>query len=347
MKTNRKNLVDILQAVKPGIAAKEIIEHSTSFIFHNNCIMTCNDEIYVSHPLPKELELEGAVQAKEFLALLNKLTDEEIDIECSQSEIKVKGKKSKAGIKLSTADNVDDLLSAIGTPKKWQKIPEKFLDGINFCLFSTGNDFTKPLLTCVYCNGEKMYSTDGYRITTFSLSNKKVTETMLIPSNAAAELKSFKPKEFSSTSGWIHFKTTNDVIFSCRTIEGEFPAAKIDTILENSQTGQKAKLPTDLTDALDRAGIFSSTAIKNDSRIKITLDDGLLTVRGEGSIGWFEESSRIRYKGEGMEFEVSPVFLQDILSHTTEVIIGDSLLAFEGENFIHAISVLAPKAGKK
>jgi len=51
MKINKNELKNALEIVKPGLANKEIIDQSTSFAFMNDCIVTYNDEISVSHPV--------------------------------------------------------------------------------------------------------------------------------------------------------------------------------------------------------------------------------------------------------------------------------------------------------
>lgn len=347
MSTNRKDLLKVLQLVKPGLAAKEIIEQSTSFIFTKGQVIAYNDEISVSHPI-KDLALEGAVQAKELFALLNKLTDETIELESTDTELIIKGKKSKAGIKLEIKTNIEDTLKALGTPKKWHPVPATFLEAIDFCLFSVGRDMTKAMLTCVYCGGSDIISSDGFRITIYKLGKGKM-EPVNLPGIAAASLKNYNPTEYSETAGWIHFRTKDEVVFSCRTMAGTYPVDKIKGFAEKIE-GEKAKLPEGLAEALERAGIFSAgqdIKASTDDRIKITLDDGTLTVRGEGQAGWFEESNRVRYKGELLEFEVSPAHLLAILAHTDEVIIGENMLRFESGNFIHLVRTLAAKKGKK
>ena len=78
MKITKDELINTLKAVRPGLAAKEIIEQSTNFIFKDNTVATYNDEIMITHPT--DLDLEGAVQASHFFTLLNKVKDEEIDL---------------------------------------------------------------------------------------------------------------------------------------------------------------------------------------------------------------------------------------------------------------------------
>ena len=344
MQTNRQQLIDILTAVKPGLANKEILEQSTSFIFAAGKVLTYNDEVSVQHPLPDSLRLEGAVAAKELFALLNKLPDEEIDLETTENELVVKGKKTKAGIRLQVATTVEETLRVLGDPQDWIPLPEKFLEAIGFCLFSTGRDMTKPMLTCVCVDGGDVVSSDDRRITRFMFPAESSIQMMLIPATSAKALQAYPVTEYALTKGWLHFRTEDDVVFSCRGVEGQYPVDKIITILDRAD-GESVKLPTGLAETLERAGVFSTGASKIDvgNRVKLSLTEGQLVVRGESEAGWLEEINRVRYKGPDIEFEVSADFLQAILAHSGDMVVGENLLKFAGDDFVHVVSVMGRK----
>lgn len=344
-KANRKNLHAILSAVQPGLSSREIIEQSTCFIFNKGQVLTYNDEIAVSHPI--DLELEGAVQAKELMKLLEKMKDEEIEIETTESEMIVWGMNSETGIKLETKTNVDAIVEVLGKMKGWKDIHEKFWDNVSFCLFSTGRDVTKPLLTCVSCTEKHIMSTDEIRITVCDLDKSGVAN-LNIPASAMHTLLSYHPTEIALSKGWAHFKNESGAIFSCRTMEGDYPNEKILSIIDNIK-GDEVSLPTDLVDALERAGIFATSSdqkVASAHRVQIEINNNKLTVRGEGQKGRHKEVSRLRYKGPSLEFEINPDFLRDILKHATNMIVGDRALRFEGENFVHVIRTAIPKAKK-
>ena len=347
MKIDRKHMLEVLQAVKPGLASKEVIEQSTSFIFTDGRVMTYNDEIAISHPL--DIDLEGAVIAKEFFNLLSKLHDEEVDVSTTKSELAVKGKKNKAGIKLELKTNIDEIIGVLGKVKKWNALPASFTQGLGFCLFSTGKDMTRALLTCIHCSGNSMMSSDDVRITLFEMGKKADMPAINIPATAAYELKSFEPIEYSTTKGWAHFKSKGGAVFSCRILEDAYAKEKIMSLVEKAIKGDSISLPNGLSDALERAGIFSTSMdIKTivDNRVRVTLDEGTMTIRGEGNSGWFEETNRIRYKGDLVEFDINPTFLQSILPHTNEVILNQRTLCFQSDDFTHVILTLIPKKKK-
>ena len=66
---------DILQAltiVKPGLSSKDVIEQANSFAFIDGRIITYNDELSISHPIPG-LAIEGAIKADVLYGLLSKI----------------------------------------------------------------------------------------------------------------------------------------------------------------------------------------------------------------------------------------------------------------------------------
>jgi len=343
MKVNRKHLIDILQLVKPGLASREIVEQTASFVFYDGQIITYNETIGIRHKLASDLkELDGiAIQAKELYDLASKLSDEEINFTVKESELIVSGKKSKAGIRLQEA-NIKDWLKDMGKPKDWDELPASFCNALSFCAFSTTRNLTEAVLTCIYMNKSTAVSSDNIRVTSYDLGKKTNLPEMLLPVISIMSVIDYNPLEYSMDEGWIHFRNEHGTIYSCRRMESNYP---VDTALKHLKEieGPVIKLPDNLIDILSRAGIFSSrdSKISVDNRVRITLSDGMLTVRGEGSGGWFEETSRIRYKGEEIIFETNPDHLNAILQHTNEMIVGPSALKFEGEYFQHMISGIA------
>ena len=76
-----------------------------------------------------------------------------------------------------------------------------------------------------------------------------------------------------------------------------------------------------------------------EKQIKIIISNGKVTCRGEGDVGFFEESIRTRYKGDPIEFTIHPDFLAEVLPHLQTAVIGESKILFSGESFDHVISI--------
>jgi len=147
--------IDVLNAlaiVKPGLANSELIEQTTSFAFIEGKVVTYNDEISISHPVP-EIKIEGAIKAEELYHLLNKIKRDEIELEIVGGEVQLKSGKIKAGIVMQK--EVILPLDEIEEKSKWKKVPDGFLDCIKFAMGACGRDaVNQPVLTCVHISKE-------------------------------------------------------------------------------------------------------------------------------------------------------------------------------------------------
>lgn len=352
MKVDRKHFISVLQSVQPAVASKELVEQSTSFIFTGSQVMAYDDELCISHPL--ETEFECAVLAKELLAVLLRIKDEEVDVQTNETHLVVKGKKNKAGIKLEWKTNVEEISKTLGMAKDWNALPNNFMEGLGFCALSVGKDNSKPLSKCIHCHGNSMLSTDNRRITVYYLQAIPDTgmEELNIPGSAVRALSSFDLQEYALSDGWVHFKAANDAIVSSRTIAGKFPREKAFEFIAKAQRAENdVKMPSTLPEMLKAASVFTSSSTTGakksveDSHVQISINSGLLTVRGEGPAGFFEESARCKYQGDAIEFECVPDFLNKILAHTDTAVVDQGSLLFEGDNFEHIIRTFA-KSGR-
>jgi DNA polymerase III sliding clamp (beta) subunit (PCNA family) len=152
-------------------------------------------------------------------------------------------------------------------------------------------------------------------------------------------LAAFKPVEFSGPKdGWIHFKNASGVLFSCRTVNEEYP--DISAFIKSK--GTRLSIPEHTLEVLDRAGIFTDEAQHN-YYVDITLRGKAMVIKGKNQVGWLEERVTVDYTGEPHSFQINPKFLQEILKHHAEAIVSGQLLKFRTKDFVHCCVVVAPE----
>ena len=211
--------------MKPGLANKEIIEQTTSFAFFEGRVVTYNDEISISHPL-EGLKLEGAVIADKLYALLGKIKKEEIEIKVEGSEILISSGRIKAGLTLQSEIKLP-LGEEVMTKSKWKALPEKFTKSVSFVMTSCSRDMSRAVLTAVHINKDGFIeASDSYRVARCDLGEEMPVKTFLLPASSAVEMVKFNPTYIAEGKGWIHFKTEEDSIMSCRIFEDEYPDTK-------------------------------------------------------------------------------------------------------------------------
>jgi DNA polymerase III sliding clamp (beta) subunit (PCNA family) len=335
MEIERQKLLDALQFVKPGLSSKEMIEQSTSFAFKEGRIMTYNDEISVSHPLP-EFDIEGAVKAEEFYALIDKTNKDKIEIELTDAEVLVKCGRIKAGLVLQNEFKLP--IDEIGEVGDWKVLPDGFLDKLRFTVFSCSKDMSMPVLTCVHVDTENsvMESCDNFRATKMTFGALGVNP-FLIPSSSASILTGYKVREVAEGDGWIHFRNEQNTIFSCRVFEDNFvntkPLYKID--------GDKLRLPSGIQELLERSKVMAKRDTMLDEVVQVILKKDKITIKSQGDYGWIEESDKIKYTGEGVTFYINPTFLAEICNLLRNCYISENKLKFVGEDWEHVVILLS------
>ena len=336
MKLNKQELIKALEIVKPGLANKEMIEQSTSFAFMDGRVVTYNDEISISHPV-KHLDITGAVKADKLYGFLNKVKKDEIDFEITESEIELTAGKSRAGLVLQNEIKLP--LEELGGIGKWKPVPDGLAEAIEFAVFSCSNDMSKPILTCVHVRKEldRTESSNGYRATHRKFEGALPVPSFLIPSSSARALGSYPITHIARGAGWVHFKTKNDTVFSCRVFADNFP--EISHLFEFD--GDEITLPKTIGDILDRAGVFKSQDRFVDDMVEVKLANKKITIRVERDSDWFEEEANIRYSDIPISFQIQTNFLKEICARTQKCIISEKMLKFKGDNWEHILALTA------
>ena len=328
MKINRNEILKTLVVLQEGLSQKDINQFS-SIVFKKNYAFSYNDEVAVSHPI--KTDIVGAVPGKELYQLISKVSSEEVELTIKDNELFVKGSRAKAGLRLEAEILIP--LDELGTPDKWVGLPENFCEAVSFCMPTCCRDLTFPALVCVHITSEYAESCDNYRVSRFEFveASKAFKKPILVPARNLKSILNIEPVEFASTDGWVHFKNEDNVVVSSRVYQDEFP--DVEGFLKVK--GKKTNLPKKLNEVLDRANVLS-----DGERITIDIGGDSLTVKAQGKAGWFEEKVKT-IEGVDCEFDITPEFLKSVLKLDAEMIVGKTMLAFKGENFIHSVLLLS------
>ena len=333
---DREEFTKALVSVKAGLADKDIVEHSSSFVFANNHVITYNDQISMRYPL--NIDIEGSVPAVPLLAFLQRVTKEEVTLEQKENELVIKCSRAKAGIPM-VADIPAHLVGFKVPRKGWKKLPSTFSKAIGLCAFSASKDMTKPVLTNLHIGKDVIESSDNYRISQATV-DFNFGGDVLIPATVARYISEFD-HEACQHGSWVHFRNKDKAVMSCRMFAGEFPA--LDNFLEVK--GKKITFPKKLKEILDRAGVFSKADFDNDRAVVISVKKERMKIRAESPEGWFEETVKASNMKD-LSFSVHPDFLGEVLSiQKAKIILTDNAIVFKSHNktddsdFTHLVSL--------
>jgi len=331
-KINREKLIITLNKLKAGLSSKEILEQSDSFIFYKGNAYSYNDEIWVNSPC--DIEEDFAVKSTELLSILAKLQGEEIYVGLKNDQLLIKDGKARLGI--VTDKEITLPLEEFEKKKKWYEVPDDLIEGVKLCLPACSRDMSKPALGCIHIKNNYVEACDIYNLARFKMKEEFKKE-LLIPSDIISELiKNDSYTKYATSEGWVHFKESNKLIFSCRTLKAKYP--DLDKLLEQQKEFiGTVKFSKELTGILEKAAIFSDA---EDSLVDVSLKGKKAVIRGEGKQGWFEEKTVVQHGVEKeIEMVVNPKSLIQVLRMNREVKVYEGSILAENEQLIYILII--------
>lgn len=345
MKINSKELLSILSELVPGLASKEVLEQSKCFIFTGGWVCTYNDQIMVQRPFDMEIEEDLIVNAQELLKLLTNMVEQEIDITFDGKKLHIKGKRSKT--KIPVQNEIKLPVNDISIPEEMVTVPEDLMEALSFCLFTCGKDTLFPILTCICINGAEVVSSDNIRGTRYTMESEMgFEEDILLPHYVVSNLVKYNVHSVAVETDWIHFFADNDIVFSCRTVEGEFP--NTEPLFEDDDMIEFTLPDTEVLDSLERAQIFSKTGSALDDHVTLKLSEGAVYITGNSDRGTHTERLKLEEEvEEEIFFSIHPSFLRQIIQRESYTMKQNgSKLLVEGENFDHVALLYAEDEGE-
>jgi DNA polymerase III sliding clamp (beta) subunit (PCNA family) len=342
MKIDRQKLVDILTAVKPGLAKKAIVEQSTHFIMTGEEILTYNDQICILYPF--KTDFTCSIVAEEFYKILSGISQKEIDLSFKGEKLHIKAEGLDAGLSTDTGEDIMDIVRVLDLDKVKKKktdLPADFMGAITLCMFSASkNAAANPSLTCLFIEDEWIVSTDGHRISEYKM--KSIMDcSILVPAAAAMELVKFNVKKYAIGAGWIFFFTSDGIAFCSKLVVGEFPDyANVMKDFDKTEI----VLPKDIKQMIATSSVLAAGELDQDRQIKIEIEKNKFRCRGQNEQGWVQSEKKFEYKGDDISFSINPFFLDKILDHTKSMFYGENRVLFKDKSFKHVIALMRPRS---
>jgi len=274
-------------------------------------LVTFNDEVYVSVPLLSGIK--AVVAHKQLYELLRKTSGIDIELWLDGSYLVVKSNTDMTARVGITEDILlpIDMIPAV-EDDLWDKLDEGITEKYVYCLQTVSKNMSKPALCTIHWKENVLESTDNYQITRCT-TNTYLQDgvDVMLPSNSVSELVKHDPAFYQIADGWVHFKTLDSTIFSCRTFDGSFPdTSKALELRSNIPIKFSPRLPK----ILERAITLADKDSVGDYRVKVTIENDRLTVHSGQDFRQFEESCGITcHHHEKFEFTINPQFFIKML----------------------------------
>jgi hypothetical protein len=308
MDVKRSELLKALKQCLPGIeSGNAVLEGADLFVFQSGFVHSYNDLISVSVPVKSEGllddEIQGAVRAEEFYGIINKFSGEMISFDPLDDKWVLKSGKARAELTLMTGDFSKRFETIAPEKKKWKALPIEFTQGLGISRMTNNRN----AISGIYITNQDIMSSDGYQINRYSYEGPDIDPFWISDASAGELLKVGALESIQIKTTWVHFRTSDGVVFSLKTLQAEkWPYEKLVSVLDAHAKSKKdiaATFPKDLFDAIDRAASFYLD-ISDSKVVRLVISPKNIKVSAERAAGKFQEI--VDWKEEHSEFDFEP-----------------------------------------
>ena len=316
---NREAFMRALEACKSGLAAREVVEQSCSYVFLSGEVATYNDEASVRGPSGLPKDFNGAVQATQLSEVLRRIDADEVKIASDGDVFAVSTKGTSCEFALESDIRLP--LKAVDKPGKFSKLHDDFAEAMNLVRQCAGKDESRPSLTCVHVAKNWLEASDDYQVCRWKMKTG-FTQPTLVKRTSVESVAQLGVTEFSEGEGWVHFRNARGFTLSCRRYADEYASETFDPALKAE--GQKITLPKQLKEACELANVFSQENI-DVNLVRVSLkpgSPGKISVEGVGITGKVKKTLSANWSGDAVAFQIPPTLLIELVGRYNEVQIG-------------------------
>jgi DNA polymerase-3 subunit beta len=325
LKANKAAMAEALQVALPIVPAR-----SPKPILQNLCLVVEEGLLRI---LATDLELgiwcdvkqvkveetgKAAIPARELSAIVRNMPDEEISLESSANDCRIKGVDSEYRLMGEDPNDYPEVPDFEGDPT-FSISREEFFRMIDLTAFCAARERRRYALNGIHMaikgNALELTATDMKRVAIVrrKIRGKVDEKKLILPTKALTHLpRMTKPDEETVDvlieDNVVLFRTTQGVLCS-RQIEGQFPPCEsvIPTGYEI-----KVELPRETFEtAVERAAILSSEDARS---IRLSFEKGKLTLSSQSSdLGSARVEMPVEYSWDALEIGFNPTFLTDVL----------------------------------
>lgn len=325
MKTAKKELLKVLESVKPGIASRGVVESMAYFLFSGTDIITYNDKISIQHPFKTDFNL--FVKADDLYKMMTKLSVDDVALAEKDGKLHVQCETMQADLATIEDDEISARIANVDKSLKTAKflpLPDNFCESVSLCSFIASKQESYQTLTCVHVTGENCISSDNMRIAHATMDGK--VTPMFIEASEVRSLIAINPTEYAISKAWLHFRNEDKCIFSIRKVNGDFP----DFVQFFDFKGTEIKLPKSLIEGMDIASVFTDDLAP---QTEINISKGVCIISVKSDSGTIKYRSKIDYSGSDIVFRINPDFLKEMMAHTSSIIVHKDKVRLETDNF--------------
>jgi hypothetical protein len=332
VKVDREQFLTELTSVKPGLSNREFLEQSSCFCFQNGELLTFNDQVCCRRRTC--FPLTGAVRATLLTEVLQKIPDPYLEVEEKKGEFFFSSKRRSFA--LAREQEIILPIDHVPLPRSWAPLNPKLMEALPLVGRCISQSPLQYCLTCIHLHPKYVESCDNYQAMRFCL-NTGLDRSILVEGKSLLSVTQIDPKEIALSKTWIHFRNAAGLVFSARCHMEEYP----NLFRHLKVSGKPVQIPRTLSKAGERAALFVEDKVEN-PLLHIELKQGRISIKGEGTSGWFREARGVHYEGPPLSFLIQPSLFAHITTNYTEAYVDYHKIIVDGGLWRYVSALVTP-----
>jgi DNA polymerase III sliding clamp (beta) subunit (PCNA family) len=345
LELDRAEFLRTIDKVRPTVSNSKIIPLYQCFCFKENKVSSFSGTAGTMTTL-KLNNWDFAVEADRFYKIIRSMP-EALKLELKGEKLYIRSGRNETWLNVFPTHAFPQILPESGQAEDYYT-GKDLVEGLKTVAFSICTNPMKPNLLGVAVSDRFLYSSDGNRISRFTLKDP-VPRELTIPVSAVEHLIKLGPPDLVFTTGnnvgalWNETKT----VYVTQTIAYSFPTKMVDAIL-SEMTDLIVELPEETINAVKRVSLLTPT---DDNELIVAYDpkDHLLRLStATNEVGSAREFIPWAPSPELPAFKASikPWFVDEALEHTRKIDLSDiidgskRMLRFTAENYEHLAGLM-------
>lgn len=333
MKVDREKLVASLERVMPAIGKVDSAPVFQCVDFRKLSLVTNDGVVAISTQMHREANPHVLcfVPGQQLVTLLHSIPDDKVSVEQKGSFLIVKSEKGKIKGKFTVLDEKEHVeVPEYKTTNNSKKL-SVFLDAVNFCRYNVSHDAAAGQFCGVRIDGDKVTSTDQYRISKYSLDSKVVSGGCTIPVDFINLMLKYRSEVLNVRIEGNRFVAClkSGTVISSSLLAGEYPDLEKE-FPDGDTEFVFVEFPETIKPMLDRHIEFLRSATITSKYIEVVVDGKVCTVISRTEHGELEEKVDLLQDVEvdKFGFSIDPAFWKDVCAICYEFNYADGKILF-------------------
>lgn len=357
MIVKRQEFLDVLETVRPALANpnEKRLEMGDHFVFTGNDVGTfCN---HASILFPFETDFVGAIPAPELYELVKRLPDE-FEIKADKDKVRILAKDDKGKIEPTIVLAPEDVTIVSMVNKvaedaensEFMDMESDFFEGLQYCLPSARKiekDFN--IRSSIFFHNDSMYASSDGKFAKYVMEKGFGEDVIFLSQSDYLNEIIRSGEEFieiAISDTWIHFSTSNGILFSVRTWQmPEIPPMDYDGILDKVKKNNTIEItfPDGIADDLLLADIMRDENALGSKGIQVEVTKTKIILSSGKAKGNIIREISCKNK-HSIKFPINPHYLIKALEINQKTVVSEGEVAgsllFEGGKFTHVIATI-------